>query len=85
MMMRNMRFGILKSLLFSVVIIIILIDVFIVNIPYISIKKYIEIYPFMFTFLLISLAFISNYLIYYFAMKSITEKSIIKLVKNDGL
>lgn len=80
-LMHEMRNSIIKSVFASILIAILSLGLLIKTIPYVSITKYLSMYPFAFTIFLILLVCSTNYIIYYFAMKKIVGKDIIGLLK----
>ncbi|EGY76339.1 hypothetical protein HMPREF9129_2163 [Peptoniphilus indolicus ATCC 29427] len=80
-LLKDMKKNIIKSVFIATLIANALFGSLLTTIPYISIKKYISIFPFMIIFLIVIIIISFSYIIYYFAMKKITNKSIVELIR----
>lgn len=83
MLLKDMRANIYASVLSFAVLTSAVMGLLIMNIPYVNIVKYIEILPIGSAVMIIALIVLSSYAIYFFAMKKVTGRKIIELIKSE--
>ncbi|WP_455258670.1 hypothetical protein [Peptoniphilus asaccharolyticus] len=73
--------NIFKSIVMAILLTSIFLGLLLKTIPYMNLKKYMSIFPLRVSFAIICGVSLINYIIYYVAMKKVTSKNIVELVR----